>query len=102
MPVTNGSLSFSFSLDNETGIDSLPSLVREAAQVIASNDVSGPYTVVITVTSRAVQAKPEPVTEAGTVDRDGTRRAWCMGSAPHSEHEFNGGDWCPGLTEVPL
>jgi hypothetical protein len=43
---------------------------------------------------------PEEVTEAGTVDREGTRRAECMGTAPHSEHTFNGGMWCPGLDEL--
>jgi hypothetical protein len=39
------------------------------------------------------------LSDAGNAGPDGVRRAWCMGSAPHAGHEFNGGAWCPGLTE---
>jgi hypothetical protein len=50
---------------------------------------------------RRAPAYRQPVTETGDTDSEGVRRAWCMGTAPHTEHEFNGGMWCPGLTESP-
>ena len=50
----------------------------------------------------AAQSQPARsfITDAGMRDADGIRRAWCMGTSPHAEHQFNGGDWCPGLNEL--
>lgn len=89
-----------------------PGTVQAAMKAAAANDVPGTWTVVpmleagfvvevdITESKVYTGTNPRPADPAGEVNDREYYAAECMGSAPHAEHTFNGGMYCPGNLEA--